>query len=116
MEDLTKGGLTPESAKAYMFIQRYMVEGHIYKDMDAGIDFNPDGKEDIFERMVVLPEFFQGLSDVMLAITNKKIEPRLEDVKKELPLLARRVFHKNAWKFHTAVNELKNIAAGMSTF
>lgn len=116
MEQLAAWGLTGETAKVYLFIQKYLTEGALYADMGAGFEFTPDDKDIVFERMVLLPEFFQAVSDVLFAITNKKIKPKLEDVEKGLPLLARRAFHRNVWKFRTAINELKNISTGMSTF
>ncbi len=116
MEQLAAWGLTGETAKVYLFIQKYLTEGALYADMGAGFEFTPDDKDSVFQRMVLLPEFFQAVSDVLFAITTKRIKPRFEDVKKTLPLLTRRLFHKDTGKFWTAVNELKNISTGMSTF
>lgn len=116
MEQLAAVGLAGETAKAYLYIQRYMADGIFNEDLGAGFEFNSDEKDAVFQRMVLLPEFFQAVSDVLFAITTKKIKPRFEDVKKGMPLLTRRLFHKDTWKFWTAVNELKNISTGMSTF
>ena len=116
MEELTTLGLTRAAARTYNYIQTYMVDGSFTEDLGVWSEFNSDNKDAIFQRMVLLPEFFQAVSEVLSAITNKKIKPNLEDVKKTFPLIVRRLFQENVSKFWAATNELRNISTGMAKF